>query len=485
MDAFVRDEVEPLDLVLGAPYDKSDKRALAIAKPLQERVKERGLWACHLGEELGGHGFGQLKLALMNEILGRSGWAPSIFGCQAPDSGTAEILAHYGSESQKKRYLQPLLDGQISSCYSMTEPHAGADPTLFITRADRDGDHWVINGEKWFSSNARFSSFLIVMAVSNREVSPYEGMSMFIVPTDTPGVNIVRNVGIGTESEAPASHAYIRDENVRIPADHVLGAPGSAFVIAQTRLGGGRIHHAMRTVAQLRRAFDMMCERALSREVRGGKLASLQMVQEQIADSWIEIEQFRLFVLRTAWLIDRYKDYKKVRKDIAAVKVAMPKVYHDVVQRAMHLHGAHGADVVIASRKGDACEALAKEVREQTGRRALGVACHVGRWSDCDALADAAYAEFGRVDVLVNNAGMSPLYPSLDQVSEELFDKVIGVNLKGPFRLAARIGARMKQDGRGSIINVSSIAAVAPSPIEVPYAAAKAGLDNFTAASRA
>jgi acyl-CoA dehydrogenase len=165
---------------------------------------------------------------------------------------------------------------------------------------------------------------------------------MFIVPTDTPGVKIVRNVGIGTESEAHASHAYIRYENVRIPADHVLGAPGSAFVIAQTRLGGGRIHHAMRTVAQLRRAFDMMCERALSREVRGGKLASLQMVQEQIADSWIEIEQFRLFVLRTAWLIDRYKDYKRVRKDIAAVKVAMPKVYHDVVQRAMHLHGALG-----------------------------------------------------------------------------------------------------------------------------------------------
>jgi NAD(P)-dependent dehydrogenase (short-subunit alcohol dehydrogenase family) len=145
-------------------------------------------------------------------------------------------------------------------------------------------------------------------------------------------------------------------------------------------------------------------------------------------------------------------------------------------------YAAHGADVVIASRKRDACEALAKEIREETGRRALGVACHVGRWSDCDALADAAYAELGRVDVLVNNAGMSPLYPSLDQVSEELFDKVIGVNLKGPFRLAARIGARMKQDGAGSIINVSSIAAVAPSPIEVPYAAAKAGLNNLTVA---
>jgi acyl-CoA dehydrogenase len=342
IDAFVRDEIEPLDYVLGNPYDKADARARAMVKPLQAKVKERGLWACHLGEELGGQGYGQLKLALMNEILGRSTWAPSIFGCQAPDSGNAEILAHYGTAEQKKRYLQPLLDGEIASCYSMTEPHAGADPTLFTTRARRDGDQWVIDGEKWFSSNARWASFLIVMAVTDPDVSPYQGMSMFIVPAETPGVNIVRNVGVGVESEAHASHAYIRYQNVRVPADHVLGAPGSAFVIAQTRLGGGRLHHAMRTVAQLRRTFEMMCERALSREVNGGKLATLQMVQEKIADSWIEIEQFRLLVLRTAWLFDRYKDWKKIRKDIAAVKVAMPKVYHDVVQRAMHLHGALG-----------------------------------------------------------------------------------------------------------------------------------------------
>ncbi len=342
LETFVRDEVEPLDLVLGNPYDKSDGRTMKLIRPLQEQVKTRGLWACHLGPELGGPGYGQLKLALMNEILGRSRFAPSVFGCQAPDSGNAEILAHYGSESQKEKYLQPLLDGEISSCYSMTEPHAGADPTLFTTRAERDGDEFVINGEKWFSSNARYSSFLIVMAVTDPDVSPYEGMSMIIVPTQTPGVNIVRNVGVGDEPEGHGSHGYIRYENVRVPADHVLGNPGSAFVIAQTRLGGGRIHHAMRTIAQLGNAFDMMCERALSRETRQGKLASLGVVQEQIADSWIEIEQFRLLVLRTAWLIDKYQDYRKVRKDIAAVKVAMPKVYHDVAQRAMHLHGALG-----------------------------------------------------------------------------------------------------------------------------------------------
>ncbi len=342
IDTFLTNEVEPLDLVFGDPYDKADKRALAVVRPLQQQVKDKGLWACHLGADLGGPGYGQVKLALMNELLGRSGWAPTIFGCQAPDSGNAEILAHYGTATQKAKYLQPLLDGEISSCYSMTEPHAGADPTLFTTRAVRDGDQWVINGEKWFSSNARFSSFLIVMVVTNPDVSAYRGMSMFIVPTETPGVEIVRNVGVGTESEDHASHAYIRYTDVRIPADHLLGEEGGAFVIAQTRLGGGRIHHAMRTIAQLRKAFDMMCERAVSRQTRAGSLASMQMTQEKIADSWIEIEQFRLLVLRTAWLIDKHNDYKRVRKDIAAVKVAMPKVYHDVVLRAMQLHGALG-----------------------------------------------------------------------------------------------------------------------------------------------
>ncbi len=342
IDRFVRDEVEPLDLVLGNPYDKSDEKARKLVRPLQEQVKERGLWACHLGPDLGGPGYGQLKLALMNELLGRSRFAPSVFGCQAPDSGNGEILAHFGTDEQKEKYLKPLLAGEIASCYSMTEPHAGADPTLFTTRAVRDGDEWVINGEKWFSSNARYASFLIVMLVTDPDVSPYEGMSMVIVPTDTPGVKIVRNVGVGTEPEGEGSHGYLRYEDVRVPANHLLGKLGAAFAIAQTRLGGGRIHHAMRTVAQVGKAFDMMCERALSRETRHGRLGSLQMVQEQIADSWIEREQFRLLVLRTAWLIDKYQDYLKVRKDIAAVKVAMPKVLHDIAQRALHIHGALG-----------------------------------------------------------------------------------------------------------------------------------------------
>ncbi len=339
-DEFVRDEVEPLDLVLGDPYDKSDPRVMAVVRPLQDRVRDQGLWACHLGPDLGGKGYGQVKLALLNEILGRSRWAPSIFGCQAPDSGNAEILAHFGTPEQKERYLAPLLDGSISSSYSMTEPHGGADPTLFTTRAVRDGDDWVITGEKWFTSNARHAAFIIVMAVTDPSVSAYEGMSMFIVPAGAPGLTIVRNVGVLSEREG--SHGYLRYEGVRVPSGALLGAEGGAFAIAQTRLGGGRIHHAMRTIAQVRKAFDLMCERAVSRQTRHGALAKLQMTREKIADSWIEMEQFRLLVLRTAWLIDKHQDYRKVRRDIAAVKAAMPKVFHDVVQRAMHLHGALG-----------------------------------------------------------------------------------------------------------------------------------------------
>jgi acyl-CoA dehydrogenase len=342
VEKFMREKVEPLDFVVADPYDKSDPKVMAVIKPLQQEVKDQGLWACHLRPELGGQGYGQVKLALLNEILGRSRWAPSIFGCQAPDTGNSEILAMYGTDEQKARYLQPLLDGEISSCFSMTEPHAGADPTLFTCRAERDGDHWVINGEKFFSSNARWASFFIVMAVTNPEASTYQKMSQFIVPAETPGINIIRNIGTGGEPAEHGSHAYIRYENVRVPADHLLGEEGGAFAIAQARLGGGRIHHAMRTIALAKRAFDMMCERAVSRQTRHGALGKLQMTQEKIADSWLQIEQFRLLVLRTAWLIDKHHDYYKVRKDIAAVKVAMPAVLHDVAQRALHLHGALG-----------------------------------------------------------------------------------------------------------------------------------------------
>jgi acyl-CoA dehydrogenase len=305
-------------------------------------VRRQKLWATHLGPDLGGEGYGQLKLSLLNEILGRSQWAPIIFGCQAPDTGNAEIIAHYGTPEQKDRYLRPLLEGELFSCYSMTEPHAGADPTMFKTRATRDGDEWVIDGWKFFSSNARTASFLIVMAVTNPVVSPYKGMSMFLVPTDTPGIDIVRNIGLGGERQGEGSHALIHYDDVRVPVDALLGGEGQAFVIAQTRLGGGRIHHAMRTIGLAQSALDMMCERALSRETQGSLLADKQFVQGYIADSYAQLMQFRLFVLYTAWSIDKHNDYRKVRKDIAAVKVLMPDVLHDIAWRAMQVHGALG-----------------------------------------------------------------------------------------------------------------------------------------------
>lgn len=340
VDAFVRDEVEPLDHVLDSPYNITDPKFVRLVRPLQQRVRERKLWACHLGPNLGGPGYGQVKLGLLNEILGRSAFGPTVFGCQAPDSGNAEILAHFGTEAQKRQYLKPLLDNEIVSCFSMTEPQGGADPKIFTTTAVRDGDDWLISGQKWYASNARYASFLIVMAITDPDAPAYQRMSLFIVPRDAPGLEIVRNVGWG--SERAATHGYLNFDRVRVPADAMLGAPGQAFVVAQVRLGGGRIHHAMRTIGEARRALDMMCERAVSRVTQGELLAKKQMVQEKIADSWIELEQFRLLVLRTAWLIDRHNDYKLVRKDIAAVKAAMPKVLHDIASRALHVHGSLG-----------------------------------------------------------------------------------------------------------------------------------------------
>ena len=340
MDEFVREEIEPLDFILGHPNDFTDPKRAKIIPPLQDEVKKRGLWACHLGPDLGGQGYGQVKLGLMNEILGRAKCAPVIFGCQAPDSGNAEILAHYGTQEQKDRYLEPLLNNEICSCYSMTEPQGGADPKVFTCSAELIGDEWVINGEKWFSSNARYASFLIVMAVTDPDAPPYQRLSMFIVPIETPGIEFVRHTAVGYESKG--AHAYLRYNDVRIPRDHMLGEPGQGFIVSQTRLGGGRIHHAMRTMGKAQRAFDMMCERALSRETQGEVLAQKQLVQAMIADSWIDIQQFRLFVLQTAWKIDKYKNYKEVRADISAVKAQMPKVYHDVYSRALQVHGSLG-----------------------------------------------------------------------------------------------------------------------------------------------
>ena len=341
-DTFVREECEPLDYVVPESHDLTNPIRQALIPPLQQIVKEKGLWATHLGPELGGPGYGQVKLGLLNEIIGRSVCAPIVFGSQAPDSGNSEILARFGSPELKERYLKPLLQNEIVSAFSMTEPQGGADPKVFTTTAVQDGDEWVINGEKWFTSHARSAAFLIVMTVTDPDAPTYDQQTMFIVPIETPGIETIRNVGMGYEPVGEGIEGYLRYHDVRVPADHMLGPRGGAFMVAQTRLGGGRIHHAMRTVGLARRIFDMLCERAVSRYTQGEVLANKQMVQEMVADSWMELEAYRLMVLHTAWKIDQLQDYKAVRGDISAIKAMMQKVLHDITARALQVHGSLG-----------------------------------------------------------------------------------------------------------------------------------------------
>jgi acyl-CoA dehydrogenase len=344
MRSFVKEEVAPLDLVFPHLHHRVPPAWLkSVIDPLKDEVKRRGLWACHLGPDLGGKGFGQVKLSLMNEILAPYQWGPTIFGVQGPDTGNAEIIAHYGTEAQKEKYLKPLLEGELFSAFSMTEPQGGADPTLFQCRAERDGDEWVLNGEKFFTSNAEHAAFYIVMAVTDPSVSPYKGMSMFLVPRDSPGIVIARPTRYMGEGEDGMDHPHVRYDGVRLPLDAVLGPEGGAFVVAQTRLSGGRIHHAMRAVGQAQYAFDMMCERALSRHSGDQPVAAKQLVQEAIALAYAEIEQFRLFVLRTAWKIDQGHGYsREVRREIAVAKVLSFRVMRSVLDKAVHLHGALG-----------------------------------------------------------------------------------------------------------------------------------------------
>lgn len=343
--AFVREEIEPIDVLFQQDelYNVNNESVRAIVKPLMQKVRDKGLWACHLPESLGGNGYGQLKLALLNEVLGRSFAAPTVFGTAAPDTGNAEILAHFGTEAQKKTYLQPLLDGDIVSCYSMTEPQGGSDPKQFKTRAVRQPDGtWRLNGYKWYSSNARFAALIIVFAVTNPDVPVHEGASLFIIPAGHEGVKILRNAGNPADPPGVGCEGYIHYDNVRLTDADLLGGVGDAFKIAQTRLGGGRIHHAMRSVAQAQKAFDWMCTRALSRFTQGTKLSEKQMVQDVIAESWMAIQQFRLFVLHTAWKIDKVKNYREVREDIAAAKTLAAKIVIDTVTKAMHIHGSLG-----------------------------------------------------------------------------------------------------------------------------------------------
>src|ERR1700751_71162 len=309
VERFCQEKVEPLDFVFPHAVRWPDPVVKAYVRELQLQVKDQGLWAIFLDKDLGGPGFGQLKLALLNEVIGRYSGAPAMFGAAAPGK-------------QKRGWREPLLNQDMFAAYSMTKPQGGSDPDLFKTHAERDGDEWVINGEKWFTSAGRVADLLFVMCTNG----------MFVVPRTTPGVEIMPE---------PRNHNHIVYRDVRVPLDHLLGPENGAKVLAQRRLGGGRIHHAMRTIAQCKLAFDMMCERALSRESHGRIIAAHQMVQEKIADSYAAIRMLRLLVLETAWKIDN-SSTKEARTDIATVKFTMAKVLREVSYNALHILGSLG-----------------------------------------------------------------------------------------------------------------------------------------------
>lgn len=344
IERLVREEIEPLE-TLSLSYPD----LLKVVAPLQDEVKKRNLFAAHLPPSLGGQGSSQVKLALMHEILGRSPIAPLVFGNNAPDSGNAELLAvgieQSKKEAQREKWLKPLLDGKLHSGFSMTEPGAGSDPTMIKTTAIRDGDEWVINGHKWFTTNGSIADFLIVMAVTNPGVHPYQAMSMIIVPKGTKGLKIVRDIPTMAHPEETfglfGNHAEIIYEDVRVPYENLVGLEGQGFMLAQARLGPGRIHHAMRFIGQANRAFEMMCERAVSRSVFGGLLAEKEFVQDFIAKSYVDIKTAKLLTLEGAYKIDKLGT-KATRLEISSIKYYVAQVLFNVIDRAIQVHGALG-----------------------------------------------------------------------------------------------------------------------------------------------
>ena len=313
----------------------------ATVRQLQAQVKQRGLWAGHLPQEAGGMGLSVLEYGLLNEVIGRSIWAPRIFGSNAPDSGNAELLWHVGTPEQKEHFFWPLQRGDVRSFFSMTEPDvSGADPTQLETRAERDGTDWIINGRKWYSTNANGAAFGIVMAHTETDPSPYKRYSQIIVPADTPGVTLVRPISVMGHTTGPG-HWEISYENVRVPQAYTLGEPGSGFKLAQMRLGPGRIHHCMRWLGQAQRAFDLMCQYSLKRQAFGGPLAEKQTVQNWIAESAAEIQAARLMTLYAAWQIDQL-GAREARVDVSLIKFSVAAMLMNVLDRAIQVHGGLG-----------------------------------------------------------------------------------------------------------------------------------------------
>jgi acyl-CoA dehydrogenase len=314
--------------------------AAALRDDIKRKVKEAGLWAPHLPVEYGGAGLNFLEHAYMNEVLAYAIGAASLFGVVAPNSGNQSILVKYGTEDQKKKWLLPLIEGTMESGFSMTEPdQPGSDPRSLQTTARRDGDEWVINGHKWFTSNGKRADFFIVMCRTEDPGGPSDRngkMTQIIVPRETPGVNIIRGIPVwGRDSD----HCEIIYDDVRVPVTNQLGQTGTGHQAAQDRLGAGRVYHCMNSIGQMWRAFDLMVERMTTREVHGGKLETKQFMQGFIADSYIDIQAARLMTIHCAEQMESGGD---PRTDISAIKIFVPAAYIRVVDRAIQVWGAAG-----------------------------------------------------------------------------------------------------------------------------------------------
>src|SRR5580765_3093856 len=377
--AFMEEHVYPNERQL-----QTDDQELIRA--LQAKAKDAGLWAPHVPPEAGGTGQGFLAYAHLNEEIGRSSYAQLVFGCQAPDAGNAEILHLFGTPEQKERWLFPLVAGEIRSFFSMTEPEVpGSDPTTLRTRAVRDGDEWVIDGHKWFSSGADGAAFGIVMAVTDPDAAPHARATQIIVPADTPGVEIVRPIVVmGHAGKGWSTHCEVRYTNVRVPDANTLGSEGAGFVIAQKRLGPGRIHHVMRWLGQMQRAFELMCVYALERKTSSGALADKQTVQNWIADSYAEIQACRLLTLDAAHKIDGGDE---ARVEISAIKFFSAKALQDVIDRAVQVHGARGltdetplAGMLMQARGGRIYDGPDEVHRQVVARRILKAFAEGAEW---------------------------------------------------------------------------------------------------------
>lgn len=340
--AFLISEVYPIEAQVRA--HGFGKSAAELGR-LRDAARSLGYFSPHVSAEHGGAGFSLTEFAPISETLGMSPLGHYVFNAQAPDAGNMEILAEFGTAEQKESYLAPLVAGSIRSCFSMTEPqNAGSNPVFLDTLAVRDGDHYVINGHKWFTSSADGAAFAIVMAVTDPGAeNPYARASQIIVPMDTEGVELVRNISVmGEPGDDYASHAEMRYTDVRVPVTHLLGGENAGFMIAQTRLGPGRIHHCMRWIGICERAFDLMCARAATRMIGVDRpLGTRQFVQGWIADSRAEIDAARLLVLHAAWKIDR-EGSQAARVEISTIKFFVANILQNVLDRAIQTHGALG-----------------------------------------------------------------------------------------------------------------------------------------------